>query len=248
METFKAVKSVSIPYQPSEEILQLLRDFRSMVNYCLKVGLKNAVTGRFKPTKLVYNELQRYGYHSWYILSAIEVATAILKNYRKAKRKDLNVKPPKAKRFVAKLGNLAFKIKDGDLVFPLKPRQFVHVPLHKRALKVLRDVKLGSITITPNTIHIAYSHMVEVKKPKGWIAIDVNEDNVTAVSSDGEVRRHDLSKLKKASYGYFWRKRKIQQKYVGDRRILKKALAKLSRNYHNLVKSKLHKVSASLTK
>ena len=90
--------------------------------------------------------------------------------------------------------------------------------------------------------------MVEVKEPKGWIAIDVNEDNITAVSSDDEVKRYDLSRLKKAGYSCFWRKREIQQKYARDRRILRKALAKLSRNYHNLVKSKLHKFSASLTK
>jgi len=205
METVKAVRSVSIPYQPDKEILRLLRDFKGMVNYCLGVGLREGVTGRFKLTKLVYGKLSKLGYHSWYTLSAIETATAILKNYRKARRRNPNIKPPKARKLMAKLGNQALKIVDNVLIFPLKPKQFVHVPLHKRALKVLRDVKLGSITITPNTIHIAYSHMVEVKKPKGWIAIDVNEDNVTAVSSDGEVRRHDLSKLKRAGYGYFWR-------------------------------------------
>ena len=161
METVKAVKSVSIPYQPSEEILQLLRDFRSMVNCCLEVGLRKGVTGRFKLTKLVYGELSKFGYHSWYTLSAIEIATAILKNYRKAKRRDPNVKPPKAKRLVAKLGNQAFKIKDGNLVFPLKPRQFICIPLHKRGLQVLRDVKLDSITITPTAICAAYSRKVD---------------------------------------------------------------------------------------
>ena len=248
METVKAAKSISIPYQPNKEILRLLRDFKGMVNYCLEVGLKNNVTGCFKLTRLVYGELSKFGYHSWYTLSAIEIATTILKNYRKARKKNSNVKSPKAKRFVAKLGNQAFKIKDGNLVFPVKLRQFVRILLHKRALHVLRNVKLGSITITPTTIHVAYSRMIEVKKPKGWIATDVNEDNVTAVSSDGEVKRFDLSKLKRAGYGYFWRKRKIQQEYARDRRILKKVLDKLSKNYCNLVNSELHKVSVSLAK
>ena len=112
---------------------------------------------------------------------------------------------------MAKLGNQAFKIVDGELVFPLKPRQFIRIPLHK-ALEVLRDVKLGSITITPTAIHLAYSRIVEVRKPRGWVAIDVNEDNITVVSPDGEIRRYNLSRLKKAGYGYFWRKRKTQQK------------------------------------
>jgi len=248
METVKAVKSVSIPYQSNEEIFQLLRDFRSMVNYCLEVGLKKGATGRFKLTRLVYGEISKFDYHSWYALSAIGTAAAILKNYRKARRKNPNIKPPRAKRLTTKLGNQAFKVENGELVFPLKPRQFIRIPLHRRALEVLGDVRLGSITITPNTIHIAYSRMVEVKEPKGWIVIDVNEDNITAVSSDDEARRYDFSRLKKAGYGYFWRKRKIQQKYAGDRRVLRKALAKLSRNYRSLVDSELHKVSADLAK
>lgn len=88
METVKTVKTVSIPYRLTEEIRQLVKDFRSMVNYCLEAGLKNRVTGRFGLTRLVYGELQRHGYHSWYVLSAIEVATALLKNHRKAKRKN----------------------------------------------------------------------------------------------------------------------------------------------------------------
>ena len=92
----------------------MLRDFRSMVNYCLEVGLKNSVTGRFRLTKLVYGRLQRYGYHSWYALSAIEVATAILKNYRKARRKNRNVKLPKARKLMAKLGDQAFKVENGE--------------------------------------------------------------------------------------------------------------------------------------
>jgi len=141
-----------------------------MVNYCLEAGLKNRVTGRFGLTRLVYGELQRHGYHSWYVLSAIEVATALLKNHRKAKRKNSDVKLPKARKLVAKLGNQAFKIVDGELVFPLKPRQFIRIPLHK-ALEVLRDVKLGSITITPTAIYLAYSRIVEVRKPRGWVAI-----------------------------------------------------------------------------
>lgn len=67
----------------------------------------------------------------------------------------------------------AFRIVEDFLVFPVKPRQFIRIQLHKRALEVLRNVKLGSITITPNTIHTAYSRMVGVNEPKGWVAIDL---------------------------------------------------------------------------
>ena len=245
----KVVKSVCIPFTPPDEVLELLRDFRQMVNYCIKVGLERGVTGRFKLTKLAYRELRRYGYHSWYALSAIEIASTILRNYRKARKKRKSgAKPPRAKRLIAKLGNQAFKIINGKLLFPIRPREFLEVPLHKRALEVLAGVKLGSITITPDGIHIAYSKTVEIKEPRGWIAIDVNESNVTAVSSDGEVRVFDLSRVKKAGYGYFSRARRIQARYRRDRRVLKNALSKLSKNYRNLRASELHKVSASIVR
>jgi len=96
---------------------------------------------------------------------------------------------------MAELGKQAFKVSGSVLIFPLKPRHFIEVPLHRRALEVLRSVKHGLITVTPKAIHIAYSHVVEVRDPKGWVAVDVNEDNITAVSSDGDVKVYDLPKL-----------------------------------------------------
>ena len=82
-----------------------------MVNRCIDIGLEHGVSSRFKLSKLVYHELTKFGLHSWYVLSAMEVATIILKNYRKARRKCKNVKRPIAKKLMAKLGNQAFKIK-----------------------------------------------------------------------------------------------------------------------------------------
>ncbi|MHA1606284.1 MAG: hypothetical protein ACTSWP_01890 [Candidatus Freyarchaeota archaeon] len=40
MGAVKVVRAVSIPYQPSEEVIKLLKAFRSMVNYCVHVGLE----------------------------------------------------------------------------------------------------------------------------------------------------------------------------------------------------------------
>ena len=147
---------------------------------------------------------------------------------------------------MAKPGNQALKIVDGKLVFPTKPRRFVRVRLYGRALEVLKGAKLGSITITPTAIYISYSRMVKVKEPKGWIAIDVNEDNVTAISSEREVKVFDVSKLKKAGYGYFERRRRLQRRYHKDRKVLKKALSKLSKNYRNKVSTMLHQVSTAI--
>jgi len=246
----QAVKAVEIPYRSTEDVLKLLEAFKSMVNYCIHVGLKKNVTSRFRLSNEVYHELTKYGYHSWYVLGAIEVATAILKNYRKAVRKGKNVRRPIAKRLMAKLGNQAYKIVGDQLRIPIKPREYFYVKLHKRVLEFLSDatLRLGSVTLTACKVVMVFSKTARVTESRGYVAIDVNEDNVTAVSSDGEVKVFNLSKLKEAGYGYFERKRALQQKYHKDRRVLKKALSKLSENYRNKVSTMLHQTSTAIVK
>jgi len=75
----------------------------------------------------------------------------------------------------------------------------------------------------------------------GWVAVDVNEDNATLVTSDGEVKVYGLSKLKRAGYGYFARRRAIQRRHQADGRVLRKALGKLSKNHRTIISSELHK-------
>ena len=91
---------------------------------------------------------------------------------------------------------------------------------------------------------ITFSKQVEVKEPKGFMAIDVNEDNITVATTDGEVMVFNFSDLKRASYGYFARRRAIQKRYHGDRRVLRKVMSKMKRNYRNRISTRLHQVSA----
>jgi hypothetical protein len=143
-----------------------------------------------------------------------------LKNYRKAKRKGKDVKIPRARKLVAKLGNQAYKIVGNTLRIPIKPRQYFCVELHKQARQFLKDptIKLGAITITTSSVIVSFSRNVNIVEPKGFLAIDVNEDNITVVDSDKTVKVYDLSHLRSLRYGYFWRRRKLQQKYHKDRR------------------------------
>jgi len=220
-----------------------------MVNKCIDVGLKHGVSSRFRLIKLVYRELTCLGLHSWYVLSAIEVATTILKNYRKAKRRGKNVRKPRAKKLMAKIGNQAIAIVGDRLRVPLRPRQYICIPLHKRAMEFVRGgYRLRSVVLTPKMAFITFSKQVEVKEPKGYLAIDVNEDNITVATTDGKVMVFDLSDLKRASYGYFARRRAIQKRYHGDRRVLRKATSKMRRNYRNKVSIRLHQVSAYIVR
>ncbi len=180
---------------------------------------------------------------------SLEVATVILKNYRRAKRKK-NVKRPYAKRLMAKLGNQAYKVIGDQLRIPIKPREYFYVKLHKRVMHFLSDttLKLGSVTLTACRVVVVFSKIAKVTEFRGYVAIDVNEDNITAMNSNGKVRFFDLSKLKKVGCGYFERGKVLQRKYNKDRRVLKKVLSKISENYRNRVSTMLHQVSTAIVK
>jgi predicted transposase len=85
---FTAVKAVKQNYEPRNEVLDLLQTFRKMVNEAIRIGLENNISSRFKLSSEVYHKFGNT-LHTWYRLSAIEKASAILKNYRREKRRIL---------------------------------------------------------------------------------------------------------------------------------------------------------------
>jgi putative transposase len=250
----QAVKAVQISYEPTSGVLSLLETFRNMVNHCIRVGLEKNVTSRLRLQSETYHQLSGFGLHTWYSLSAIEVATAILKNYRKAKRRRQNVRVPRATKLTAKLGNQGYKVVDDKLRIPIKPREYFYVPLHKRAAKFLSDaaLKLGSVTLTACTVSVVFSKTAEVTEPKSYVAYDTNERSIDGayVKEDGEliVESHDLSRVSEARHGYFERVRRIQTKYVKDRRIAKKIQKKWFTKQNNKINTVLHQVSSAIVR
>jgi len=224
-----------------------------MVNYCVHVGLEKNITSRFRLSNEVYHRLSEYGLHMWYSLSAIEVATAILKNYRKALRKKCGVRKPYAETLVAKLGNQAYKLVEGQLRIPIRPREYFYVPLHKRARQFLSDatLKLGSITLTARTVVVVFSKTAEVMESKRYVAYDTNERSLDGASIENgrlKIKSYDLSGVCKVRHGYFERVRKAQAKYAEDRRVARKIQRKWFKNQNSRVNSMLHKVSSEIVR
>ncbi len=249
MERVKAVKCIKVPYNPSEGVIRLLAAFRDMVNHCIHVGLEKNITSRFMLSREVYHELMKYGYHSWYVLGAIEVATVILKNYRKAKRRNRRTKVPRARRLISKLGNQAYKIVGGRLRILIKPREFFHISLYERAEKLLAKHKLGSITLTANKVIIAFSKTAKVVEPKGYVAYYINERSIDeAYIENGDVKavRYDLTRIVEIRHGYFERARRVQAKYAKDRRVAKKIQTKLFAKQNHKINTLLHQISSQI--
>jgi hypothetical protein len=206
----------------------LLETFKDMVNYCIAIGLEKKVTSRFGLQDLVYRNLGKFGLHSWYGLSVVEAATAILKNYRKIKKRRQEVKTPQATKLMAKLGNQGYRVVDGKLRLPIKPREFFFISMHKRAAQFLSDtaLKLGSVTLTRSMVSMSFSKDVTIAEPKNYVAYDTNERSIdeAGVEESGEltVQSHDISRVSEVRHGYFDRVKRLQAKYSRDRRVARK--------------------------
>jgi len=230
----KITKAVKFGVESSEELRNLLAKFRDLINFCVERALEKNISSRFRLIKEIYQDAKKFELHTHYILNACEIACTMLKNYRRMKRKNKKVKQPRAKKLFLKLDNQTYKLveKDGYLYLriPTKPRKFLFLKLkygeyQKEFLN--GNYKLGSITINLSNVIIAFSKEVEFKQVKRIVAIDVNEENVTCVSSDGLVRVYNLKQVKTIRYTYYLKRKSIQKK-VKNRRLRKKLLAKYS--------------------
>lgn len=55
-----ARKSVKQSYNPSAEVLSLMRDFKQMTNDCIRIGLANDASSLKRLSILCYKELKLY--------------------------------------------------------------------------------------------------------------------------------------------------------------------------------------------
>ena len=239
----KVVKAVKFAYEPTPELLSLMDTFRLMVNEAIRVGENEGVTSKYGIQKLVYGDFKKYSLHSHYTHGACECASSLLKN-KKRKKKPYVWKP------LLKLDNQIFRLEDDTLRIPVKPRQFIHIPLeigeYQRSLLSDPSIKLGSLTITPKGVILAVSKTLGFFEPEGIMGIDVNEASVDcAIVKDDTLsfRSYDLSEAKTLKHTYYAKRRKIQEKFSRDRRKLKKILSKYNRNEQNRTKAILHRVA-----
>src|SRR5207249_569863 len=135
-----AVKTVRQKHHPSAELLPLLDEFRRMVSVCVAIGIEENVSSLKSLSLKSYHRLSRdiLGY---YRLCAISTATGILHNHRKAMKKNLGTRLPYAKRRILTTC-YGFKIADGLLRLPVKPRQYVYVKLNSHTLQVLSGLNV----------------------------------------------------------------------------------------------------------
>ena len=237
------VKSVIQNVVLPPEFTPILECFQRMTNDCIRIGLMEGVTSLKSLSLKSYHKLD-YKIYSQYKLCAISAATGILKNHRRSKRRNPNTKIPHAKK-LRLTTCYGFKIINGSVRIPLQPREYAYIPLNDHTLKVLSEpgLHVRSITLTPSTISICYSHECAEVECAGQTGIDRNLDNVTTASTDGGVAIYDLSKATEIKATY----REVKSHFRrNDDRIRKKIYRKYGIKQRNRVNTILHKTSKAI--
>jgi putative transposase len=233
-----AFKTVRQKHQASRELLSLLDKFRCMVNECVAFGIEENISSLMTLSLRSYNRLSPSTL-SYYRLGAISSATGILRNYRKAKRKNPRTSVPYAGKLMLTTC-YGFKIQNDLLRLPLNPRRYGYVKLNNHTLQALSGHDVRSVTLTPHLLSISYSREAVDIKPEGYVGIDRNLDNVTVASTDQIVRRFDMSKATRIKSDYRFVNSHFKR---NDSRIRKRIHGKYGRKQRNRVQPLIHNVS-----
>jgi len=209
-----------------------------MVNVCIAVGIEQNVSSLKALSLKAYHRLSRETL-SYNRLCAISTATGILRNYRKAKKKNSRTKFPYAKKLILTTC-YGFKIQNGLLRLPTKPRQYIYVKLNSHTLRVLSGLNVRSVTLTPDSLSISYSKEIGEIQPEGYVGVDRNLDNVTVASTDRTVRRFDLSNPTKIKADYRYVKSRFKR---NDSRIRARVFSRYGEKQRNRIQPLLHNVS-----
>jgi putative transposase len=221
-----------------------LDEFRRMVNDCIQIGLSENVTSMKALSKKAYHELARYGVATCYRLTAISKAAGILRNYKHALSKNAKVRKPCATRLML-TDCYGFRVDGGKLRLPVKAREYVYIPLNAYLLRCTAGYDARSVCLTSWSVSVTFSKDVAEIKPVGLVGIDSNLDSVTTASSNGFVKRFDLSKATDI-------KENCRQAKRGFMRNDYKVRARLYSKYGRIQKNKvgwiLHNTSSNIVK
>jgi putative transposase len=242
----ECVLGVPFGYEPNDELRKLLEDFRDMVNFCIDYAYRRRITSYAKLRKGVYEEWKRrWSFSTHFCHSACKIALAMLKTYRRKRRED----KLEAKKLFMQLDPQLYKFYGDKIRISIKPRKFIFIDLkygeyQKRFIDAWREGKLktGEITVNETKVIIPFKKEVDMQNPKDWIAIDINESNVTAVSSNPHILKID-HELRTIHTTYFNVRRNVQRLAKHKPMTAQRLLKKYSGREKARAKDLCHKIS-----
>jgi putative transposase len=238
-------KSLIVEYEKNELMEKLLKDFTDMVNFSIEKGLKYGYSLR-KLHESCYEELKkRYDYNTNIYPQAYRMAQSIIRSWKANNGKE----KPVARKKLIRLHKSISKIdlESNQLVINYKPRQKIFLKLklsdyHKQQIK--NSKKIGEVLVNERHVFIPLTFEIDLTKPDKFVAIDVNENNIAFVSSDGKAGKIKTG-IRELKVGYSEKRRKVQR--IRNKRRREKLLKKYREREQNRTKDALHKVSKFIT-
>ena len=229
------------------EINRLLQAFREMVNYAIERGLEKGYSLKKLHAECYQVFKSKYDLHTHFFPQAYRVAQSIIKSWKAKGGGGRTTSRPVMRKKIARVPKTVFKVdvERSVLLLTIRPNERVEIPLelsdyHKKLLKrgMVKEILLGE-----TFVYIPIGVEVDLTEPKGFVAIDVNEDNITYVSTDGQAGKIHLG-VKRLRETYHEKRRKIQENVRGKRR--NELLRKYSERERRRITDILHKVTKFL--
>ncbi|HDH44992.1 MAG TPA: transposase [Thermococcus sp.] len=232
-----------------EGLDNLFSAYREIVNFLITYAYESNITSFKRLKKETYKELrEKYPQlPSHYIYTACQMGTSIYKSYRKRKRKGKANGKPVFKKEVIMLDDHLFKPDlERGIIKLSTPKgrlnlKFYPAKYHEK----FKDWKVGQAWLvkTPKGvfINVVFSKEVEIRAPKAFVGVDLNENNVTLALPNGEFVQI-ITHEREIRTGYFVKRRKIQKKIrAGKKR--EELLQKYGERERNRLNDFYHKIA-----
>jgi IS605 OrfB family transposase len=218
------VKSTPLPRKVFRVFVELEGMYRNMVEQLVLYAVRNGITSFTRLKALKYRELRSLypQLPSHYAYTVCQDVSTRVKSFFKRKKKGLAKKDyPVVNRVSIWLDDHLWKMRNLTSIGIATHRGWIAVELepHKQFWKYINSdwglaseakVKLDKRN-RQLIIYLTFKKSVEACKPRGFTAVDVNENHI-AVLVDDKVYLFETG-FRDIVLGYYYRRKRVQEKY-----------------------------------
>ena len=250
-----ALKGIKIEYEPNNEAIELIKQYSRAVQDFLDIAIEKNITSLAKMNDYRQEVRAKHDLSGAAAVLAMKDALAIYKAWRRKKGKKSK---PVVKHFFMKAmhGYNAKLMDDYRLRITRKQGDYIYLKLkigrfQQEYLEKVRngELSLGIIVITPKYCVFPVKKDVELFKPEGLLALDLNEKSIEGlVIKDGKIEFYswDLRDVFECAVNCFERFRRFQSRYPNRFRLHKKVAARWFGKRNRRIEWMLHNVTKEI--
>ena len=251
-----ALKGIKIEYEPNEEAVELIKRYTKAVQDFLEVAVEKKITSLAKMNDYRQEVRDKHDLSGATAVLAMKDALAIYKAWRR-RRKGRKSKPVVKHLFMKAMHGYNAKLMDDDrLRITKKQGDYIYLKLkvgkyQQEYLEKVRngELSLGIIVVTPEYCVFPVKKDVELFKPEGLLALDLNEKSIEGlVIKDGKVEFYtwDLKDVFECAVNCFERFRRFQSRYPNRFRLHRKIARRWFGKRNHRIEWMLHNVTKEI--